>query len=127
MKALDRFSIWHTEGLDPHAREAVLYRKDLEKEHLFPYLVSLCKTFYEQQNKQHLPMTVTETGRAGGGKTGEKDACFQCRHCMTVYEEQYGDPEQAITPGTPFAQLGDDYVCAVCGGPVRDFAATVVT
>jgi rubredoxin len=125
-KTLDRFSIWHTEGLDPHAREAVLYRKDLEKEHLFPYLVSLCKEFYLRQSEQDHPLSSFETGRGmGAGKT--QDPGFQCRHCLTLYEEQFGDPEQAILPGTPFGKLGDDYICSVCGGPKTDFSATIVT
>jgi len=130
-KVLDRFSIWHTEGLDPHAREAVIYRKDLEKEHLFPYLVSLCKAFYEQQSKVHSPGTP-ETGHgaidgAAGGTAGERQTGFQCRHCLTLYGETYGDPDQDVAPGTPFTQLKEDYVCPVCGGPVSDFGMTVVT
>lgn len=125
-KALDRYSIWHTEGFDAHAREGVLYRKDLEKENLFPYLVSLCKAFYEQQSED--PILAVETGVAVGAGTNQEYAeGFQCRHCLTLYEEQYGDPGQAVLPGTPFGQLRADYVCPVCGGPKTDFGASVVT
>ena len=127
-KAMDRYSIWHTEGFDAHARESVLYRKDLEKEHLFPYLVSLCKAFYEQQSDEHDPILTTEPGRGVGATVDPGHSPgYQCRHCLTVYEEQYGDPGQAIAPGTPFGQLGEDYSCPVCGGPKMDFGASVVT
>ena len=127
-KALDRYSIWHTEGFDAHARESVLYRKDLEKENLFPYLVSLCKAFYEQQSEQQDPLSTVESGRGPGAETGQGYVSgYQCRHCLTLYEEQYGDPEQSIAPGTPFGRLGEDYVCPVCGAPKTDFGSSVVT
>ena len=125
-KAMDRYSIWHTEDFDPHARETVLYRHDLEKEHIFPYLVSLCKEFYLRQSEQHHPLLSFESGGGMNGKKTETTG-FQCRHCLTIYEEHYGDPEQAIPPGTPFGKLGGDYICPVCGGPKTDFDATVVT
>ena len=123
-KVLDRYSIWHTEGFDAHARESVLYRKDLEKETLFPYLVSLCKAFYEQQSGD--PILAVEPG-TGIGAIARQEPGFQCRHCLTLYEEQYGDPDQAVLPGTPFGRLGADYVCPVCGAPKADFDASVVT
>jgi rubredoxin len=127
-KALDRYSIWHTEGFDAHARESVLYRKDLEKEHLFPYLVSLCKAFYEQQSDRHEPiLTVESGGGVGAGTNRGHTEGFQCRDCLTLYDEQYGDPDQAVLPGTPFGRLGEDYVCPVCGAPKTDFGASVVT
>jgi rubredoxin len=28
-----------------------------------------------------------------------------------------GDPESAVSPGTPFELLPDDWVCPVCGVP----------
>lgn len=123
-KVMDRYSIWHTEGFDGHSREPVLYRKDLLKETLFPYLVSLCKAFYEQQSDNNLLAGPSVEGAIGGEELAEG---FQCRHCMTLYDKQSGDPDQSVAPGTPFSQLGEDYVCSVCGGPKADFGASVVT
>jgi rubredoxin len=125
-KVLDRYSVWHTEGFDGHARESVLYRKDLEKETLFPYLVSLCKAFYEQQSMDPIE-PADPAADAAIGTDQETAEGFQCRHCLTLYEEQYGDPDQGVLPGTPFDRLGGDYVCPVCGGPKTDFRASVVT
>ncbi|HVS94917.1 MAG TPA: rubredoxin, partial [Puia sp.] len=111
-----------------HARQTVLYRKDLEKEHLFPYLVSLCKAFYEQQSREQDPLGAPESGHvASGPAADDRRPGFHCRHCLTVYEEEYGDPDQAVAPGTPFAELDEGFVCPVCGGPISDFAVTVVT
>ena len=42
----------------------------------------------------------------------EKYICIPCGY---IYDPQEGDPDGDIEPGTPFAQLPDDWVCPVCG------------
>ncbi|GGA87726.1 rubredoxin [Puia dinghuensis] len=119
LKLLDRYSIWHTPDFSPHVRETVLYRKDLEKEHLFPYIVSLCKEFYRLQSERHSPLPSQATAMHAGKE--EAAGGWQCCNCLTVYHEQYGDEEQGIAPGTPFAQVASDYACSVCGGSKSEF------
>src|SRR5882757_2465424 len=53
-KALDRYDILYTQDFNPNSKDVVLFRKDLEKETLGTYLVSLCKYFYELQSKEDL-------------------------------------------------------------------------
>ena len=43
------------------------------------------------------------------------DAKMECTVCAYLYDPQVGDPEHGIEPGTPFEDLGDDFVCPVCG------------
>jgi rubredoxin len=121
-KLLDRYSIWHTPDLDAHSREVVLYRKDIEKDNLFPYLVSLCKEFYRRRSEQQ-PSLLSGMGPGYGGtdKIPPKTSGFQCPHCLTIYDERYGDPDQLVAPGTPFHHLGPEYVCPVCGAPATEF------
>ncbi len=40
---------------------------------------------------------------------------YLCTVCGWVYDEAAGDPENGIDPGTKFADLGDDFVCPLCG------------
>jgi rubredoxin len=123
LKLLDRYEIWHTPDFDPHSREFVLFRKDLEKEMLFPYIVSLCKEFYQLQSQ--LSPIVLEEGagyRGQAGKEGE-DGAFECRHCLTQYIAAYGEPMNGVAAGTAFGQLTPDYVCPVCGASRSDFRA----
>lgn len=35
--------------------------------------------------------------------------------CGYVYDEEIGDEAMGIAPGTPFAELPEDWVCPVCG------------
>jgi len=120
LKLLDRYSISHTADFNPFSRDIVLYRKDLEKENLFPYLVSLCKEFYRQQSERHSPL-ASQPAPVSPGRPGSAAGGWQCGHCLTLYHEQYGDEEQGIPAGTPFVNLRTDYVCSVCGGATTDF------
>jgi rubredoxin len=113
-KKLDRYSIWHTPDFDPHTMQTVLYREDLEKETLYPYIVSLCKEFYRRQS-EHLSLVPDVTPPSSGQDT-EKNT-FHCIHCLTAYSQEYGDPARDIQPGTPFDALPEHWSCPVCDGP----------
>jgi len=39
---------------------------------------------------------------------------YQCKHCLTVYEENTGDPEKGIAAAVSFEQLPGDYCCPLC-------------
>lgn len=40
---------------------------------------------------------------------------YVCDVCGYVYEEDKGDPDNNIAPGTKFADLPEDWVCPACG------------
>jgi len=120
-KKLDRYSIWHTPDFDPYTMETVLYREDLEKENLYPYIVSLCKEFYRRQS-EHLS-AVPNVAPPSSGQDAEKNT-FHCMHCLTAYSQEYGDPAQDIQPGTPFDALPDHWSCPVCDAPKSDYTLT---
>lgn len=40
---------------------------------------------------------------------------YECSVCGHVYDPEEGDLENGVQPGTPFAELPDDWVCPVCG------------
>src|SRR5258708_39297219 len=111
-KTLDRYDILYTPDFNPNSKEVILFRKDLEKETLGTYLVSLCKYFYELQSEQDLilhqayrqgtlPRTAGLTSLAGFADLAgaadaadpEKEWAYQCRNCLTLSDEIYGDPE----------------------------------
>lgn len=39
---------------------------------------------------------------------------YQCRSCLTVYDERMGDEENKIIAGTSFTALPDSYCCPLC-------------
>lgn len=40
---------------------------------------------------------------------------YQCAVCSYIYDPAVGDPDSGIAPGTPFADIPDDWVCPICG------------
>ena len=40
---------------------------------------------------------------------------YSCDACGYVYDEEKGDKELGIAPGTKFWDLPDDFVCPWCG------------
>jgi rubredoxin len=46
---------------------------------------------------------------------------YQCNSCKTIYSEDAGDAENGIEPGTLFANLPIDYICATCEAPKAEF------
>ena len=53
-----------------------------------------------------------------GCKAMEK---WECTVCGYIYDPEIGDPEHGVTPGTPFEELSEDWVCPVCGAPKSQF------
>jgi rubredoxin len=48
-------------------------------------------------------------------------ARYKCSVCGYIYDPEEGDPGGGISPGTPFAELPDDWVCPVCGAARSEF------
>jgi rubredoxin len=46
---------------------------------------------------------------------------YECQVCGYVYDPAVGDPENGISPGTPFENLPADWVCPVCGAAKDQF------
>ncbi|HAP32622.1 MAG TPA: rubredoxin [Firmicutes bacterium] len=46
---------------------------------------------------------------------------YVCELCDYVYDPAVGDPDNNIPPGTPFADLPDDWLCPVCGAEKSEF------
>ena len=45
---------------------------------------------------------------------------YECP-CGYIYDEEKGDPENGIAPGTSFDELPEDYVCPLCGAGKEEF------
>ena len=48
---------------------------------------------------------------------------YVCQACGYVYDEDLGDPDRGIAPGTKFEDLPEDYKCAWCGAGKDLFVA----
>ncbi len=46
---------------------------------------------------------------------------YVCSVCGWEYDEEVGDPDNGIEPGTEFEDLPDDFECPLCGAGKEDF------
>ncbi len=40
---------------------------------------------------------------------------YVCQVCGYVYDEEDGDPDNGVAPGTKWDDVPDSYVCPLCG------------
>ena len=40
---------------------------------------------------------------------------YICTVCGYEYDEQKGDPDNGVAPGTPWEELPEDWTCPICG------------
>jgi len=46
---------------------------------------------------------------------------WMCQQCGWIYDEADGDPTSALTPGTRWEDVPDDWSCPDCGSSKSDF------
>lgn len=50
---------------------------------------------------------------------------YICHACGYIYDEEQGDPDGGLPPGTRFADIPDGWACPLCGVTKNDFAPYV--
>jgi Rubredoxin len=109
-----KFDILHTTDFNPNSKNFTLYKDNLDRASLAEALVKLCDNYYQLQ-------TLSESASADNYYETELVTeieyviAHQCSHCLTIYDETWGDEANGVPPGTPFSDLKADYGCAVCG------------
>ena len=123
-KNLDRYDIFFTRDFNPNSKDFILFRKNIEKENLGVYLVSLCKYFYGLQGREELIVHDIYRQETIEPKpvVQQREPVFQCRHCLTTYDPAFGDEMNSVPPGTPFLNIDNTYECPTCDAPKSDFA-----
>lgn len=50
---------------------------------------------------------------------------YVCDVCGYVYDEELGDPDNGIEPGTTWDAVPEDYLCPLCGVGKDEFSEDV--
>lgn len=112
------FDISYTRDFNPNSKILTTYRTDLKREQLSACLIQLCDHFYAIQNS-NISTEISTTGTTDIFALPQKQV-HQCRHCLTIYNEEYGDDVNQIVPGTTFASIAN-YDCPTCGADKTEF------
>ena len=109
------YNILYSKDFNPNSTEYIAYARDVEREDLAPLLMELSKLYYQQ-------LEYSPAVTAHQSLTQEQPVTVhQCKHCMTIYSEQYGDPVSSIDPGKSFEELPESYRCSLCDAPKSEF------
>lgn len=81
-----------------------------------------CMTYdyYHQVKRGSTPKTAPVYHEEEKPEAG-KAVKYRCTVCGYIYDPELGDPDGGIKPGTPFAELPDNWVCPVCGASQDKF------
>jgi len=113
------YNVLYFENFDPNSNQYISYAQDIDKIELPGLLMELSKKYFKQLGK------VKPTEKLVPKKeTVELVAVHQCQSCFTVYDQLYGDIKAGIVAGTTFANLPEDYSCAVCNSSKDNFKET---
>jgi rubredoxin len=116
LKKFTMYDILYTPDFNLNATNYITYTSNITWNGLALNLRNLCENYYKQLSEK-LPERPTAPKEK---KQIERDL-FQCKHCYTVYDEKYGEPENGIVVGTSFEQLPESYTCPLCENSKSNF------
>lgn len=109
----DQFDVLHTVDFNPNSKNFIPYKENISRDLLSKVLIELSYYYYQQAS------TDTNAGDTYFEEdtfiTEEAQALvYQCTHCLSVYDESFGDAFNNIPPGTLFKDLDPTYCCPIC-------------
>ncbi len=116
LKRFTTYDIYYAPDFNLNATHHLVYSYDVTWNALALNLRNLSQHFYQQLSKKESTLPILKEE-----KEATVENVFQCKHCFTVYDEKYGEPENNIPTGTGFHELPEGYHCPLCEHPKADF------
>jgi len=113
------FEILHTRDFNPNSKDFVVFKNNVLRQNIGLHLAQLCNQFYEIQTDRGTKQTVALAEAMISAPISDKQI-YQCKNCLTLYDEAYGDDVNNIRAGTQFKDI-DTYICPTCDAPKQDF------
>lgn len=113
------FEIIHTRDFNPNSKDFVIYKQKIKAHELSKHLIALCNDFYSKQGDA-FDYLNTHAATEENNATINSTIVYQCKNCLSIYDETYGDSVNSINPGVAFNSL-DQYCCPTCEAPKEDF------
>ena len=113
------YDILCAKDFNPNERTGYAFSTNNPKFLLAEQLRRAVLSYYRYHGKEEEIVVATNGKKEGGIIERRAELVFQCKKCLTVYDERIGDPENGIDPDTSFDQLPDNFCCSVCGDRFR--------
>ncbi len=117
---LTTYNILYSKDFNPNSSEYFTYVKNATKEVLPALLIELSHMYYEQLEEVAVP-PKKEIKK----EESSDHELYQCKKCLTVYDETYGDDSVDVAPGVKFTELPSKYQCPTCGADKKQFKKLV--
>lgn len=110
---------------NPNERTGFVFSRTNPKFLLAEQLRRAIFSFYTHRHQmyENLP-DKTIPQKEATEASGKPTYVYQCKHCLTVYDEKAGEPETGIEPGRSFDELPADYTCRLCESEKEAFLKT---
>jgi len=126
VKLFPRYDILCAKDFNPNERTGSVYSSGNSKLLLPEQLRRAIRSFYQQKPGDELFSSVQHKQEEESTVKTEK-FIYQCKNCLTVYDEELGQPEKGIRENTRFGELPDDYCCPLCEAGKPDFIKKEIT
>ncbi len=117
----ETYNLLYAKNFDPNTQDYIMHVQDVDKEELPELLMELSKLYFEQLGTEK----DMDTSKVVLKEKVELQV-YQCKDCLTIYNETYGDITQNIIPKTPFKELPDTYECSICEAPKSNFVKKIL-
>ena len=117
----DTYNLLYAKNFDPNTREYIMHVQDVDKVELPGLLMELSQLYFDQLGSETKEEKQIETKK----ELTELEV-YQCKDCLTVYDESFGDITQNIAPKTVFNELPENYECSLCEAPKTSFEKVVL-
>jgi rubredoxin len=114
-----KFEIIHTRDFNPNTKDFIVYKTNLQQAQLASELITLCDYYYGLKVDNEIS-ALNESVAEEATADAEKHFVYQCKNCLTIYDQFWGDEQNGIAAGTNFAAL-TVYHCPTCDAPKEDF------
>jgi rubredoxin len=120
------YDVLCAKDFNPNERTGKVFSKGNLKFLLPEQLRRAILSFYAHQNntiavERSVPIA---TAKDVAVTTTKHLPVYQCRHCLSIYDESIGEPGKGIKAGTLFEDLPENFCCDLCEAPKNDFSKT---
>ncbi|PCH69648.1 MAG: rubredoxin [Bacteroidales bacterium] len=112
----DTYNLLYAKNFDPNTQEYIAHVQDVDQVELPGLLMELSRLYFEQLGNEKVELKSVKPE-----KELIETKVFQCKDCLTLYDEEYGDITQDIKPNTAFEDLPETYCCSLCDAPKSNF------
>ena len=117
----DTYNLLYAKNFDPNTRQYIMHVQDVDKVELPGLLMELSQLYFDQLGSEIESEKEVEIQK----ETKELEV-YQCKDCLTIYDEAFGDITKNIAPKTIFSELPENYECSLCEAPKSSFEKIIL-